>query len=277
MDAERVHFDRVAQPWLFPDAGPSRIAETRIKNQPEKPPSSTKGWRRLGPPLPAFCPRCKCVFPSRSYEIRNPRFLSKDNEETCRNCGFEHAKVSDGLFELTTDVLHVIDAPDFTHAMLASLVDLASSVVNEKIDAAEAVDCYTQISPTLGQIAKSALSIGASALMYISAAAAIYGAVLQKEALTISQEQLKLQRESNASSDQALERTLGALSEIKFTLERLPSQIDQKQKTDLGESKVEKQKGQVELKPKRKIKAREARRQIEAARRQAFNPRPGKP
>jgi hypothetical protein len=172
--------------------------------------------------------------------------------------------VSDGIFDLTAETLGVIQAPDFTHVMLAAVAALASDIVDEKVGSEEAVTRYAAISPKLGEIARSALSIGKGALFYLSAGAAIYATVLQ-------QQSVDLQKASNASSDHALELTLKALSDLKF----LDNEQQHRERATSGgptecESAAEPR--SFKLKPHRKPKAREVRRKSDAARRQAFNP-----
>lgn len=277
VDADNNHFDRVRQPYKLPNAGPSRVAGTRITNDPKiADGSSRQGWRRAGPSLPAFCPRCKSVFPSRNYEIRSPRLSVQDNEETCPNCEYEHAKVNDGIFDLTADAVRIITASDFTYATLAALLALAGAVVEERIAPEEAVARYKAISPRLGRIAKAAFGIGGAALTFISAAIAYRSLILQQESVDIAKEQLRLQQQSNASSDHALEQTLHALSTLELTLKHPQEDGRQTKRAGPPERKSGPEPGSLKLEAQRKPKARQMRREADKARRHAFNPRPSR-
>ena len=114
LTAENMSFEDVRQAWDLPGPAPAEISGTRITSPRPTARSESRtsvGWRRpMGPPLPAFCPRCKSVFPSRNYVTGSPRFHSRDNDETCPSCGFGRAKLSDGLFDLSRDVIRVLAA-----------------------------------------------------------------------------------------------------------------------------------------------------------------------
>lgn len=103
--ADNLRFNNVGMP--FDVRGRAGVSGTRIRDDPKLRQSSNKsfaGWRKPnGPPLPAFCPECKSVFPSTNYNFGSSYFYSRDNEEICPVCRNEHAKLSDGLFDLSQE------------------------------------------------------------------------------------------------------------------------------------------------------------------------------
>jgi hypothetical protein len=243
VQAEGVSFDNVRQPWDLAGEAPSQISGTRIANDPkavQAPNKTTIGWRRpAGPPLPAFCPRCKAIFPSRNYNIGSSKFYSRDNEETCPHCRFEHAKLSDGLFDLTAEAVSILQGPDITFATLAALAAIAQSTTENRITPEQAVARFTKADPRIGTLFNRALSLGPTAVSYLSAAvgiaALIYAHVgtlaglesrdlareqtaLARAQTEMAQEALRIQKQPS-SSDHALEKVVEGLKELKFVLE----------------------------------------------------------
>jgi hypothetical protein len=133
---ENVTFDNVRQPYDISGARSADISGTRITNDPKaRRPSSTKksslGWQKInGPPLPAFCPSCKSIFPSRNYNLGGAYFNAWDNEETCPECGFENAKLAEGIFDLASEAVKVLSAPNITHAMLLALRNACAQIAS---------------------------------------------------------------------------------------------------------------------------------------------------
>src|SRR5580700_4480252 len=120
--AENNYFHNVGTPYDIAGARSADIRGTRITNDPKFTNRNTRafaGWTKPnGPPLPAFCPSCKSIFPSKNYNFGGRFFTVWGNEETCPECGFEHAKLSEGIFDLASEAVKVLSAPDITHAML---------------------------------------------------------------------------------------------------------------------------------------------------------------
>lgn len=188
---EDTVFDNVAEPWDVRD-GQVSISGTRIKNDPKLigKSKSQVGYRRPnGPPLPAFCPRCKSVFSSTNYNVGSPEFWGFDNEETCPNCKFEHAKVAEGLFDLSKEMLEVIRAPDFTHAMLAQAGTVTSALIKGDITSARAGKEIKRISPRLYRLLKRAYAFGMGGL-------AVFGAVMGYLSYLNSLEQTEISKQS---------------------------------------------------------------------------------
>jgi hypothetical protein len=171
--AENVTFDNVHQPWDISGARSVDVRGTRIKNDPKQRGSASKkasiGWSRPnGPPLPAFCSTCKTIFPSRNYNFGGQYFNAWDNEETCPECGSEHAILSEGLFDLTQATVTVLSAPDFTHAMLQSAKRVAEDLIAGKLDEPEARTRLEQISPRFKELIGKAPSFLYNAVMLVA-------------------------------------------------------------------------------------------------------------
>lgn len=237
LDAENLYFENVRKPYDMPGNTPSSVVGTRIKNQTQlhekQLGKSFSGWTRPhGPPLPAFCPQCKAVFASRSYNFGSSRFYSRDNEETCPECDFEHAKLSDGLFDLTGEAVSALSAPEITYTMLAAIAKIANAAAIETITPSQAVAEIEQVRPAIAQYLRNALQqFGPTGFGYLSAALAmaavvyahvqtavsIEGRDLAREQTEIAREALKLQKEQ-PNSEKILEKIARELAELRFTL-----------------------------------------------------------
>lgn len=178
--AENLSFDDVGEPFRV-GADNADIRGTRITNSPHKRGNagSFVGYRKArGAPLPAYCPSCKTVFPSANYNVGSSRFYSFDNEETCPKCGDDHAKVGDGLYDTTADIVRIVRAPDFTHAMAQSLRTVLSDMRQGKIEPEEAIERIETFAPSLGEVLRRFLT-NHTVLTYVglimSAAALYYG------------------------------------------------------------------------------------------------------
>lgn len=221
IEAENVTFDNVQAPYDIAGAKSVSINGSRIKNDPKARQTKTgAGWTRPnGPPLPVLCPSCKSIFASRNYNFGGAYFNAWDNEETCAECGSEHARLSEGLFDLAGETVRVLNAPDITYAMLKAISGIAEAVAEGKIPVESAIAKYSTINPGIGRLARMAMKYGHSALFLFSAVAGILAAYWAYQQVQLGEEQVRLQREANASSDLALERTLAAIRNLKFTSE----------------------------------------------------------
>lgn len=122
-----------------------------VDTAPSKVTSQLGYGERRGPPLPALCEKCQSIFPSRQYNIRSPLFYGFGNTETCRkiDCG-GRAKVVDGIFNLSGDLIEIIKAEALTYAAVAAISDIATGVLNCSLDHADAVRRIEEISPGIG-------------------------------------------------------------------------------------------------------------------------------
>jgi hypothetical protein len=68
----------------------------------------------MGTTFPSTDHIVSVFFPSRNYNFGGLYFEAWDNEEPCPECGFERAKLSEGIFDLKKDAVRVLSAPDIT-------------------------------------------------------------------------------------------------------------------------------------------------------------------
>ncbi|WP_157182202.1 hypothetical protein [Methylobacterium sp. WSM2598] len=197
--ANRLAFDNVVRPFDISGDGYARVEGTRITNDPklgtEVTRKTTVGWTRNGPPLPAQCPNCKAVFPSRNYDIATPRFFSRDNEESCPECKKYGAKVADGLFDLTSDAVKILEAPDITYAMVAALARIAEDVSANRITPQQAVEKLAYVDPRIGSIAKKVVGFGGSAIEFLTFAIGLAALIYTHIGTTATLEARDLARE----------------------------------------------------------------------------------
>lgn len=272
---KNVTFDNVEQPWEMDGRSSGSVHGTRIKNDPKladkgQQGTTSMGWRRpKGAPLPAFCPNCKTVFASRNHVFSGASWNINDNEEPCPNCNYQHAKLADGVFDLTKEVVNVLSAPDFTFTMLAALKNIGDKLVSGSITNIEAIDQASLISSDVGSILRTALSLGNTILLTVIAIIGLYFAYTQVD----------LQRDANASSDKVTEKLLYALSKLEIHSDGVrekpyPTAADHP-RTSPPASEAPSKGGAVELKPERRPKARDLRRKSRTDQRKCLRPRHG--
>ncbi|MDK1489386.1 hypothetical protein QN219_04855 [Sinorhizobium sp. 7-81] len=165
LSLERPVFAGTRQAMNIQSAGSTRVTGSRIIDP--LPPSRGKsqvGYERPnGPPLPAMCPRCHSVFPSKNYNIGSSRFYGFDNEEVCPSCGCENAKLANGLFVLAKETIEVLQGEPLTYAMLAALSTIAADFIEGKASAPETADRLKKVNRKLGRIFAGAINYGAAA------------------------------------------------------------------------------------------------------------------
>lgn len=155
-------------------------------------------------PLPIFCPSCKEVSFSRKYNFEGCYFYSFGNTETCPSCG-QQAELSEGVFNLTGDVLEIVSAPNVTHAMHAALRSILEAIDDGALTPEAAIDEVAKVSPPLAASLKAALAVGATVLGLMFAGLTCYYTRVQAknaDAQThIAQQSLDLEKAA-ARSDQ---------------------------------------------------------------------------
>lgn len=263
-------FQDVSQAFDVSDSQ-AQIANTRIARAPK----SKTGWRKInGPPLPVFCPNCKGVFASRHYNFGGAYFNLLGNEEPCPNCGYEHAVLSEGVFNLTSEVVHVLSAPDMTYVMLQSLNAVAADVIAGRIEIGTAIERIETISPSLGEVAKKSLSISARVagwllgpgIAIIAAFYSVEAVKLAEAQLEIAQEQLDLQKKQDSNQHDAI------LEEILKHLPRgHPSvEVDSQDNAGAGKGTSPKPTESEAAAKGDRLKARDLRRNADKQRRNEF-------
>jgi hypothetical protein len=284
IDAENVTFDNVQQPWDVRGARSAKIRGTRIRNDPKLKSEGGKkrsfsGWHpgKNGPPLLVFCPNCKSIFPSKNYNFSGTYFNNWDNEEPCPECLFEHAKLSEGIFNLAGETIRVLSAPDMTFATLAALKDIAADVIAGKIEPETAAAKVEQISQAAARFWRKALKHGRTVFRVVGTIIALYYAresvLVGKQQVEIGKEQLKLQ--NDAKTDAILTQILDEMKANRFTSQGVKNQEPNPQAH--GEHSAHPTKGKSpeepvsnKLKSERKLKARELRRKALKAHREEF-------
>lgn len=174
LNVENVTFNNVQTPFDIKNPDSVAVSGSRITNDPKEVanPRFWTGYLSRGSPLPALCPQCDLIFPSRNYGIQSPAFYGFDNEETCPNCKYEHAKLASGLFNISDDIAEIIEADALTYEMfarIASIVDAAASAI---ISEEEAEHQIAAMSPRMAErlrgILRSPTMIGWLALFVSS-------------------------------------------------------------------------------------------------------------
>ncbi|MGO9133973.1 MAG: hypothetical protein ACLP8A_07995 [Methylovirgula sp.] len=278
--SENVTFDNVEQPWDVSGVRSTVVRGTRIKNDPKARggKSARMGWTKPnGPPLPAFCPECKVIFSSRNYNFGGAFFNAWDNEETCPKCGNEHAKLSEGTFNLSKEAVEILTAPDMTHAMLEAIANVANEVLRcDVVDAESTISLFELISPRVAAFLRSALKLGQTTFTYAVGAAGIASYILMNEQTNLAREQTSLAREQTEIArkqiaDQTQTKILESLGVIETTLQGMSQQRWDSHSglnTVFGTDHAEVHSGA--LCSRQKQKARHLRRKDVAAKRRAF-------
>jgi hypothetical protein len=208
-------FKNVQQPWDISNARSAKVSGTRIVNdrskvaiQPTTHSTTSIGWRKQnGPPLPVFCSECKSVSESTAYNFGGAYFNMWGNEETCSKCGYEHAIVSEGIFDLTRNTVKILQAPNMTYTMLLALKELSDEFKNNQITSKQFIKKANEIDPKIGCLLRKSLIFAKEALLLSVAIIACYLAFIQVDIgkkqvelgdkqIEIANEQLRLQRES---------------------------------------------------------------------------------
>lgn len=153
-------FVNVGQPYDV-EATKATVTGTRIvdnRNRHERRAAAAKGKSMVGyvgsraPALPAMCPRCNHIFPSRQYNVRSPRFQGIDNEEPCPECKAPDAKLAEGIFDLADEAVRIIKAEKLTFAMMTAIGAIAQEFVSGNTPVRVASSQIAAISPAFGEI-----------------------------------------------------------------------------------------------------------------------------
>ena len=159
--------------------------------------------------LPVFCPKCKSIFASRAFSISGRNMSFRNNTETCVVCGFNGARLSEGVFNLTHDTIEVISAPDITVAMLKAFAEIALRAAAGQITSTEAIAQASSISPKLAVLLSNGMTQGIAVAALLSSLVGIY-----------------LSYSSNKSSDVTAEKLLNAIGEQTYVLKDIRHQAD---------------------------------------------------
>lgn len=108
--------------------------------------------------IPASCPSCGAVFPSRlanfgGANIKNLTLIG--NKETCPYCG-SMADVANGVFNITESIVTVVSAPNVTKEMLAKFSHAVQEAYRDKTAPEDLAREVEQIDPRFGEIIRDA-------------------------------------------------------------------------------------------------------------------------
>jgi hypothetical protein len=164
------------------------------------------------PAFPALCPKCQTIFPV-TLPFIHPNakidtLILNRNVANCPNCGYEEARISDGVFKVAGDTIEIISAPDITVAMLKAFAEIARRTAAGEINPTEAVAEANAISPKLGFLLGTGLANGLSVAALLSSLVTMY-----------------LAYSGNKSTDVAAERLLGAVTEQTYVLKDIEKQV----------------------------------------------------
>lgn len=151
------------------DVRRTRIYDPELADRTSSGPRAFAGYQRVQKPLPAMCGTCKSVFPSVRYGFYSSKFYSTDNIESCRVCGAFDAKLAEGLFDLSKEVIEVLTGPDVTYAMLQAILTVARGAISGGWTDTQIADQLGRTAPRLQGIIKRSAPYGAAALMWILA------------------------------------------------------------------------------------------------------------
>jgi hypothetical protein len=185
-----------------------------------------------------------------------------DNKVNCPVCGFEEAKVANGVFNITNDAIEVISAPDITVEMLKAFAGVAQRVSEGAISAKEAITEAEAIAPKLGALLRRGLEDINGLANILVVLIAIYISHFDSAS-------------SDVSAGARQQELLSAVTEQTYILK---SMQHQKHVTTTGhqhpklESKTEKPPSAAEALPKsaRRSQVNDARREIIKKRRTEF-------
>lgn len=159
LTVENVTFNNVQTPFDIKNPDNVAVSGSRIMNDPKMVANSKprSGYSSKGAPLPSLCPKCDSVFPSRNYGIQSPAFYGFDNEESCPNCGYEHARLAGGLFNISEDLAEIIEADAITYAMFSRIASILAAAAFQVISEEEAERQIEAISPRMAKRVKGIL------------------------------------------------------------------------------------------------------------------------
>lgn len=248
--SKNLTFDNVAKPFSVSGAEQVYLDSTRIRNDPKtadlRRGGSFSGWRKpSGPRLPAHCMKCDLVFPSINYNIGSSLFYSRNNEETCPRCGFEHAKLSDGLFEVTKEVINILSEEYHSIYSVNILNNLINKYLDSNLELLILTDEIKIISPNLSykiqeiyyKYSKTYFRYAMNALAVATFILGIYMLDMDKKALELARQSIEVAREQLEIDKEAL-----AIEKEKLLLEKkykLDNKAENSQKQEFQNQETE--------------------------------------
>lgn len=276
LTAAGVAFDNVYQPYDVV-GGSASVSGSRITNDPKirgvpKGKSFVGYQGQNGPPIPAQCPRCGSVFPSRNYSFGQSLFWSRDNDESCFNCHFEHAKVADGLFQIARDTIEVLIGSNFTKEQIIAVNQLSIQYISGETQWDNYLQLINDISPQLRNVLSIAKKYNTTACAWLSLFVAV---------TALWHDYNQNIQNPNARVEQLLGQSLEYLKDKRFFPDP-PNQISESPKEKPADALPPKKDSKTatdteHTKPKKAIKSREQKRIDKLKHRLMFKPVPRKP
>jgi hypothetical protein len=111
--------------------------------------------------FPAYCPRCRSLFPFKGIHLGAGRSLGlTGNVTNCPVCGFGQARISDGVYKATQDAVELLSGPESTRVMLEALKAVAERLKAGEISQDEAIKEAREISPRYAALIEKITLLG---------------------------------------------------------------------------------------------------------------------
>lgn len=251
LNFRNVGFKDVRQAWDI-DESPTEIRGSRIsRSNGAENIDILEGSRTFvgytpakGGALPSICPACNTVFPSRHYRVGSSAFYGFDNEDICPKCGNEHAKLAEGSFDLSGEVVRVLQAEPLTFAMLAAIANIAEDIATSKLSPHDGAERIKEISPGIGALFSRAAApetwsgwVGVFIVVLQQCLASLSGAA-SPDSCTIVEEVQKHDRRVQYTLNVAVENCLSRIGDTIIFKEDSVSKATSSDKKVNEESKV---------------------------------------
>ena len=144
--------------------------------------------------IPAYCPRCKSIFPSPVGGDDGALISISSVETNCPVCGNLNARVSEGLFATANNAITILSGPGLSRDILELFQGITKQFTEGTISKEEAQQQSRNLSPQLETLFNRFSSFGIAALMLLISIIGVY-----------------LQYEGNESSSEDSKKILDAL------------------------------------------------------------------
>lgn len=154
--------------------------------------------------LPTFCPNCKSIFPFHGIGLGEGVTIDLRSIGTnCPVCGYQGARVSDGVYKATKDAIELVSGPASTRELLEALRKLTERLSAGEINKAEAIQEASALSPQYASLIATFANLGIPALSLLVALISAY-----------------LQYDNNQSTGEDAKKLLQAITEQTFSMKQ---------------------------------------------------------
>jgi hypothetical protein len=116
--------------------------------------------------LPAYCPRCKSIFPFRGIEINPGASIGIQNITTnCPVCGFHDAKVTDAIYAANTTAISILYAPESSIPIIERFREIVAAAAKGQITKDEAINRASDLSPRYASLIDKFAALGLPGLV----------------------------------------------------------------------------------------------------------------